>query len=98
MTLNQKPLHFYSYNCQGWRAESDFVSELLNKCDVCCIQEHWLPLENLGALNISNEFSMFGVSGMDSSELLSGRPYGGCGIFCRKSLASSVTRLKTCSK
>ena len=33
-----------------------------------------------------------------NSELLIGRPYGGCGILIRKSLASSVRRLGKHSK
>ena len=38
------------------------------------------------------------VSGMDSSELLTGRPFGGCAILYHKSLAHSIIRLKSCPK
>lgn len=34
-----------------------------------------------------------GVSGMGSSELLLGRPFGGCTIFYRRSLLSHFTRV-----
>ena len=34
-----------------------------------------------------------GVSGMDDSFLLAGRPFGGCAILYRKSLSSCVTPL-----
>ena len=34
---------------------------------------------------------------MDNSQLLLGRPYGGCGILFRKSLAPFISRLKCCS-
>ena len=63
------------------------------------IQEHWLLLpEHLGALNnISNEFLSIGVSGMDSGELLTGCPYGGCGILYRKLLSPFISRLNCCS-
>ena len=38
-----------------------------------------------------------GVSGIDDSSLLIGRPFGGCAILYRKSLSSCVTPLETCS-
>ena len=34
---------------------------------------------------------------MDSSSLISGRPYGGCSILFRKSLSSCITPLATTS-
>ena len=34
---------------------------------------------------------------MDNSELVCGRPYGGCSILYRKSLASCITPLDSCS-
>ena len=67
------------------------VSDLLNICDICLIQEHWLFNEQLHNLNIDNEFLLCGVSGMDSSVLLHGRPFGGCA----KSLAGSVNMIRT---
>ena len=48
---------------------------------ICFIQEHWLFREHLGSLNISNDFLSVGVSGMDSSEILVGHPFGSCGIL-----------------
>ena len=35
---------------------------------------------------------------MDSSEVILGRPFGGCGFLIRKSLLHYVTRLKSNSK
>ena len=54
--------------------------------------------EHLQSLNISEDFLSVGVSGVDSTELLRGRPYGGCGILYRKSLAPHITRINSNSK
>ena len=48
--------------------------------------------DHLHLLNISPDFLTVGISGMDSSVIHSGRPYGGCAIFYRKSLHSSVVQ------
>ena len=53
---------------------------------------------NIHILDICDNFSSVSGSGMDNSELLTGRPYGGCGILFRKCFSSSVWRLKNCSK
>ena len=57
------------------------------------LHEH---LSHVSALE--SQFLSVSVSGMDSSVLLTGRPFGGCAILYRKSLAYSIIRLKPCSK
>ena len=91
-------LKLVSYNCRGWRSGSDYVKFLLQSCDLCFIQEHWLYRDHLEALNISEDFISVGVSGMDSSEILLGHPFGGSGILYRKSLSSFVRRIFTSSQ
>ena len=91
-------LKLVSYNCRGWRSGSDYVKSLLQSCDLCFIQEHWLYRDHLEALNISEDFLSMGVSGMDSSEILLGCPFGGSGILYRKSLSSFVRRIFTSSQ
>ena len=59
------------------------------------IQEHWLLPDHLGALNISDDFISVSVTGMDNSELLAGRPYGGCAIMFHKCYSHSIA---SCSK
>ena len=54
--------------------------------------------DHLSTLDISDDFISIGVSGRDSSDLLAGRPYGGCAILYRKSLSHSIHRLKCCSE
>ena len=82
--MSTTQFRFYSYNCRGWKSGSDYVALLLNSCDICLIQEHWLLPDHLGALNISDDFLSFGISGIDNSDLLLGRPYGGCAILFAK--------------
>ena len=84
-----------SYNCRGWNSSVPFVKSLLHDLDLLLIQEHWLFEENLASLNISPDFASFGVSGMDSSVLLSGRPYGGCGFLIRKSLLPFISQIRS---
>ena len=89
------PLHLIMYNCRGWNSGSPYITNLLKLCDVCLIQEHWLIPEKLVDLNIDDEFLAIGISGMDSSRLLPGRPFGGCAILFRKSLLPCVTTLQS---
>ena len=91
-------LRLCTYNCRGWRSGSNYVSSILDSYDLIFIQERWLLPDHLGALNISDDFISVGVSGIDTSEVLVGRPYGGCGILLRKSLSSCVHRLNSHSK
>ena len=86
-----------TYNCRGWKSGVAFVVSLLINCDICLVQEHWLLEDHLSALDISSEFCSFGVSGMISSDLIVGRPFGGCGILYRKSLSPIITRFKPIS-
>ena len=72
-----------SYNCCGWNTGLPAVLDLLH---ICLIQEHWFFEEQLNLLNIHNDFLSIGVSGMESSNLLHGRPFGGCAILYRRSL------------
>ena len=95
MTYTLDCLKVVSYNCRGWKSGSNYVQSLLQSCDICLIQEHWLLRENFDSLIISVDFLSVGVSGMDSSILLSGRPFGGCGILYRKSLSPVVHRIFT---
>ena len=68
------------YNCRGLtELKINYIKTLLLKSNVCFLQEHWLAdgqLQCIGA--IDENFSYTGVSGFDSSDILVGRPYGGC--------------------
>ena len=91
-------LRLVSYNCWGWNSGQHTVFDLLQSCDICFVQEHWLLHEQLNLLNIHCDFLSTGVSGMDSSEFHLGRPFSGCAILQRRSFLSHVSRLDTSSK
>ena len=63
-------IRIISHNCRGWKFASNFVFNLLNDCDICMSQEHWLFKEQLQSLNISDEYSSTAVSG----EFVAGGP------------------------
>ena len=98
MTLRLHQLRLVSFNCRGWYNGRSTVADLLDSHDICLIQEHWLFNDQLNQLNFNLNFLSVGVSGMDSSILLHGRPFGGCAMLFRKSLISSVTMLSTNAK
>ena len=62
------------------------LQELCAKSDLVCLQEHWLlPNEANLLSHISADFLAVGSSAVDTSEdILTGRPYGGTAILCRK--------------
>ena len=84
-----------SFNCRGWNSG---VKNYIDSLDLCFIQEHWLHSDHINQVrDISPDFLSVGVSGMNNSDLLLGRPYGGCSILYRKSLSSCIVPLDTCS-
>ena len=76
-------LKLLSFNCRGFNDfKRDYLIVLLDRCDVLFLQEHWLTDAQIQDLNlVSKEHSALGVCGFDQSEVLRGRPYGGCAIF-----------------
>ena len=93
--VSMKKVQIASYNCRGWKSAANYVNNLFNQCDICMLQEHWLTEEQLHLININDDFLSTGVSGMVSSDLITGRPYGGCAILFRKSLSALIVTLKT---
>ena len=98
MTLRLQHLLLVSFNCRDWYNARSTVADLPVSYDICLIQEHWLFSDHLNQLNFNPDFLSVGVSGMESSILLCGRPFGGCAICFRKLLISSVTMLSTNAK
>ena len=71
----------------------------MNSASIIMLQEHWLSDGQLYLLgDISDSFLYSGVSGFDNSEVLLGRPYGGCAILWRSDLAVTVKVVNTESK
>ena len=74
------------------------MADLLADCDLLCVQEHWHLQEDIHLLASSPDILVAGVSGMDSSVLLQGRPYGGCAFLYKRSWNCSLQMLNVDSK
>jgi exonuclease III len=85
-------LTFASYNCHGVNsAKLNMASDLFKCHDFVLLQEHWLHECQFHTLtDFIPDVHMYGVSGMPSDELISGRPYGGTAILWKKSLICEV--------
>lgn len=90
-------LKICSYNLHGFNEiKVKYINNLLNKYAIIFIQEHWLSNEQLADIN--KHFSCFtihGVSAMDSSDLLIGRPHGGCLVILHDDLGANTTFINT---
>ena len=63
-------------------------------CFFLFLQEHWLSDEHLNYLAcVSPNIAYTGISGFDRSDVLAGRPYGGCAILWHSNLNARVTPL-----
>ena len=88
-------------NCEGVVRSTDYIKLFIDEtsCDILCLQELWLHENDLVKLGNINSYYMYtGVSGMSSSQMLRGRPYGGTAILFKKSLAQYVTRINCKNK
>ena len=90
------PLTFASYNSNGLGVgRTEYISQLMNKCDILLLQEHW-QLEN----QLDNLSSIFtgthshGVSGMNEREIVQGRPYGGVAFLWKESINCKIRLVK----
>ncbi len=73
-------LSIVSFNCKGHNDDRlDYIKQLSSLYDVVLLQEHWYHDHQIVSLShhIDN-VQVHVISGMDKSELLMGRPYGGC--------------------
>jgi len=89
-----------SFNCRGYNAvKRNYISRLSKESDFVFLQEHWLANSQLDVLaSIDDKFSHFGISGFDSSAILSGRPFGGCAILWRSSILANIVPVAVDSK
>lgn len=85
-------LKISSFNCRGFNStKCSYIKSLLSKCNIMFLQEHWLSVAQLGTLNsISDSVSFHATSGFDNSDVLTGRPYGGCAILYQSSLLGDI--------
>lgn len=83
-------LQVVTFNCRSIKSSIGTVKQLCKSNDIVFIQEHWLLPGDISYLSsIDNDFIAFGSSAVDiNCNILSGRPYGGTAILCRRTLAA----------
>ena len=93
-------LNIISYNMKGHAIDrASYVKSLLNVSDFVFVQEHWyLNSEITEFCNYFSHSHVVAVSGVDDDELLLGRPYGGCAILYKDSLAGKVHPVQSASR
>jgi hypothetical protein len=89
-----------TYNCRGFNfTKTLYINNLLTHCDVFFIQEHCLAESQISLLDqINSNFLCCAVSSFDNSEVLAGRPFGGCAILWRSDIVASVETVATNSR
>ena len=97
MASNTSSINIGSFNSRGLnQSKRAYIVSLFSKLDILFLHEHWLSDAQLAVLgNIAENVSYTGVSGFSSSDILTGRPYGGCAILWRSNLTMTVTELDT---
>ncbi|ELT92012.1 hypothetical protein CAPTEDRAFT_209336 [Capitella teleta] len=71
----------------------------MDNCDILLLQEHWYFDADLHKIaGQCDNVTVYGASGMDSSLMLYGRPFGGCAFVFRNFLKCSVTRIASSCK
>ena len=98
MTTMDK-LCILTYNSTGLSSfKCQYITELLDKLNVniLLLQETWLVQGNLDRLgSIHPNYAAYGISGVDDSSILQGRPYGGLGFLWNHRLSPYIKRIPT---
>ena len=89
-----------SYNCEhAGDTRLPFIRRLFKTCDFLCIQEHGLFKSQLDWFDkIDNWLAKHGISAMDETKALRGRPHGGVAILWNSTLANNVVPVQCESK
>ena len=89
-----------SYNCEhAGDTRLLFIRRLFKTCDFLCIQEHGLFKSQLDWFDkIDNGLAKHGISAMDETKALRGRPHGGVAILWNSTLANNVVPVQCESK
>ena len=81
-------LRICSYNCEGIKNSEKYISTLKDY-DIICLQETWVQEHEVNKLSsIKSGYMAVSVSGIDNTNILQGRPYGGVCIMYRNELSS----------
>ena len=90
--IDNTKIRIATYNSKGHGTDRiDYMKQLLYSNDVLFIQEHWYFESGITDFEAQLDgFSVLGISGIDESEVLLGRPYGGCAIIYNNRLKCSI--------
>jgi exonuclease III len=96
---NLSSLNIVSYNCRGYNErKGSYIRSLLRASEtaILFLQEHWLSVNQLQLLSdLDPHYFAIGVSGFANSDILSGRPYGGCAILWSAGIDVRVSSLSS---
>ena len=90
-------LSICTYNVRGYNSTKHvYIIELLSKCTILAIEEHWLndqQLPNFG--DLFPGYCVYDVTAMESSELLHGRPKSGVLVIYPDSFGRNTKVIQT---
>ncbi len=83
LTTFAMAISIITYNCKGFNVTKvPYIRSLLSTCNVLFIQETWLHTSQFHLFDTYFPgFNSVNVCGMNDTEPLLGRPYGGCSIL-----------------
>ena len=91
-TMSACTLRIMSYNCRGAMSSYPYISDILSKCDVLCIQEHHLTPQSSTFLNTIDD--QYDASVVLSSSHMEHNPslrQGGVAILWRKAMGYAIS-------
>ena len=78
-------LRIISYNCQSFNIKAQIIRNLLDSCDIICLQETLLYDETFFNLeNLNSNFLTAHVPAVRNNQVFRGRGSGGLAILWRK--------------
>lgn len=90
-------LSLSSYNCRGFNVSKvKLITILLEKFEIVMLQETWLLEKQVGSIGkYFPDHNTYGISGINDTVLLSGRPYGGLSFIYKKSISANIEPVHT---
>src|SRR5664279_4825 len=100
MAVSLNRIRVVSYNCRGYNVcKQPYLQSLLSQCEFLFVQEHWLADSQMHSLqDVSKLHLVHGTSGFGNTDVITGRPYGGCAIFWLASLNADVHFVSTSNR
>lgn len=95
-------VQFASYNCRGFSiSKVPCIVNILKTCNVILLQETWLLSSQFNVFDMYfPDCTSYSISSVDNTQLLHGRPYGGCTILmksCYKVIPIDLQSKRICA-